>query len=466
MKKNINYKKYRTLHLPKVIVDSLLLKLQIGFADFDYKIEIFLSLINEIITKSAIYNKQNEDYLYHFIPLDSRHLKVKYGNTYPDYIRFLVNQGIIWNDNYYAGKTTYYYLHHLDYYIKDTSKLNILHNINKEIQSSPYCFQEDITISALTTENNKKICHQKNRIYNDWYRIKILIDSKNKRYLTSNYEQDSVYINNAPKHIKKMGSHFRKHFKLHHKEALRFIENQYNTNIRLDTSDDYRNKITQKYTSRLSSVLAIYNGKNNKTLKFSKNKSNNRIDTNLTFMAKELRPFIIGYEDMVYLDLKNSQPVMFTILLKEHYKDADTALKLEIDDYFKHTTKGLWYERLQELYGKTRDECKDLWMCIAYSRNTSYLLEKKIFKKAYPGINGIIESYKEKNHADFSVKLTKIESSIFIDGICRELVNQDIIPFTIHDAVIVAKKDKEKTLEIMRAELKKYLGVAPIISEE
>ncbi|WNW00940.1 hypothetical protein RRF68_08010 [Tenacibaculum sp. HL-MS23] len=464
--KRTSYKKYRTIHLPKVIVDNLLLKLHLGFADFDYNLEVFFSIINEVITKSSIYNKQNEKYLYQFIPLDSRFLKTKYGNSYSNYIRFLVNQGIIWNDNYYAGKTTYYYLHHIDYYIENTNKLNILYNINKEILHSPYCFQKGITITYLNTINNKKIDHQKNRIYNDWYQIKILIDLKNKSYLTSSYEKDSVFINNAPKHIKKMGSHFRKYFKLHHEEALRFIENQYRTNIAFTLTDNDSNRINQKYTSRLSSVLAIHNGKINKTLKFSKNKANNRIDTNLTFLASELRQFIVGYEDMVYLDLKNSQPVMLNIVLKEHYKDVNTALRLEIEDYCKHTTQGVWYERLQELYGKTRDECKDIWMCIAYSKNENYLQEKNIFKKCYPGINAIIEYYKKKNHADFSVKLTKIESSIFIDGICRELVNQGIIPFTVHDAVIVPKKDKEKTLEIMRAVLKKHLGVAPVISEE
>ena len=460
--KKTSYKKHRTIHLPKVIVDNLLLKLHLGFADFDYNIEVFISIINEIINKSSIFNKK-EDYLYQFTPLDARYLKVKYGNSYPNYIRFLVNQGIIWNDKYYQGKTTYYYLYHLDYYTKDTKKL---HNINKEILHYPYCFQEVINIVELPTENNEKISNQKNRIYTDWCKIKILINSKNKRFLTSSYEQDSIFINNATKHVKKMGSHFRKNFKLRHNDAVTFIEDQYKFNMELAISDDDRNKATQKYISRLSSVIAIHNGKNSKTLKFSKNKTNNRIDTNLTFMASELRQFIIGYENMVYLDLKNSQPVMFNIILKEHYDKGNSALKLEIDNYFNHTTKGMWYERLQELYGNTRDECKNLWMCIAYSENDSYLEDKKLFKKAYPKINSIIESYKDKNHADFSVKLTQIESSIFIDGICRELVNQGIVPFTVHDAVIVNKEDKKQAIEIMESVFIDALGVVPIISEE
>tara|TARA_R110002049_G_scaffold275725_1_gene453841 strand:+ start:20116 stop:21513 length:1398 start_codon:yes stop_codon:yes gene_type:complete len=460
------YKKYRTFYLPTAIVDNLLLKIHLGLTDFEFNIEVGLTILNDIITKSAIYNK-DEEYDYHFAPLDSRFLKVKYGNSYSDYIRFLVNQGVVWNDYYYKGKTTYYYLYHIDYYIQNSNTLRILHNINKEeTLPSPYCFHEGIEITALTTINNKEISNQKNRIYNDWYKVKILINSKNKRYLTNGYEQDSVFINNAPQHIKKMGSHFRKTFKLHHEAAVTFIVEQYKFNLGIATTDDERNKATQKYTSRLSSVLAIENGKNNKTLKFNRNTVNNRIDTNLTFMASELRQFIVGYGDMAHLDLKNSQPVLFNILLKEYYRDADESLKHEINDYFKHTTQGTWYERLQELYNNTREDSKKLWMCLAYSQNGTFKKDKKIFKKVYPGINRIIESYKVKNHADFSNKLTKIESSIFIDGICRELVIRGIIPFTIHDSVIVHKKDKERTLEIMQKVLKMHLGVAPIICYE
>lgn len=460
--KKTSYKKHRTIHLPKVIVDNLLLKLHLGFADFDYNIEVFISIINEIINKSSIFNKK-EDYLYHFTPLDSRYLKVKYGNSYPNYIRFLVNQGIIWNDNFYKGKTTYYYLYHLDYYTKDTKKL---HNINKEILHYPYCFLEVINIVELPTENNEKISNQKNRICTDWCKIKILINSKNKRFLTSSYEQDSIFINNATKHVKKMGSHFRKNFKLRHNDAVTFIEDQYKFNMELAISDDDRNKATQKYISRLSSVIAIHNGKNSKTLKFSKNKTNNRIDTNLTFMASELRQFIIGYDDMVYLDLKNSQPALFNILLKDYLINATEDLKKEIEQYFNLTINGNWYEHLQELYGISRKESKDLWMKIAYSKNKSYKEDKKAFKEVYPNIYKIISSQKTKNHAEFAIKLQQIESSIFIDGICRELVNQGIVPFTVHDAVIVNKEDKKQAIEIMESVFKDILGVVPVISEE
>lgn len=465
MAKKKAYKKYRTLHLPKAIVDNLLLKLHLGFADFDYKPEIFLIILNEIISKSSIFKKK-ENYSYKFIPLYSKYLKAKYGNSYPNYIRFLVNQGIIWNDNYYKNKATYYYLFEINKYLKDYNKLLSIHNIIVEDINPPYCFTITEQNLSESTEISTDLNNQKNRISTIWYEIKILITPKNKSYLTNSYNDDSTFINNAPKHIKKMGSHFRNNFKIDAEKAIAFSTTQYFENIDKAESEEEKLKAYNKYTSKVSSIKAIEGGKNLKSIYYKRNKTNGRIDTNLTNLSSDLRQFIIGYEDMVYLDLKNAQPVLFNILLKEHLINATEDLKKEINQYFKNTINGNWYEHLQELYGITREESKDLWMKVAYSKNKSYRDDKKVFKDTYPNIYKIISSYKIKNHADFAIKLQKIESDIFIDKICRKLVEKEIIPFTIHDAVIVNKKDKETSLKIMESVFKNALGEVPRIKEE
>ncbi|MGQ3678875.1 hypothetical protein [Tenacibaculum discolor] len=465
MTKKKVYKKYRTVHLPKAIVDNLLLKLHLGFADFDYNIEVFFSIISEIINKSSIFNKK-EDYSYHFTPLDSRYLKVKYGNSYPNYIRFLVNQGIIWNDNFYKGKTTYYYLLELNKYIEEYNKLLIIHNIIIEDITTPYCFTITEQNLSESIEMPKNLNNQKNRILTVWYAIKIVITPKNKRYLTSSYTDDSTFINNAPKHIKKMGSHFRNNFKIDAEKAITFSTTQYFENIEKAESEEEKLKAYNKYTSRVTSIKAIEGGKNLKSIYFKRNKTNGRIDTNLTNLSSDLRQFIVGYEDMVYLDLKNAQPVLFNILLKEHLINATEGLKKEISKYFEYTTKGVWYEHLQELYSTTREESKDLWMKIAYSKNKSYKNDKKVFKDAYPNIYKIISLYKTKNHSDFAIKLQKIESDIFIDKICRKLMEKEIVPFTIHDALIVEKEHKEITLKIMKSVFENTIGIVPCIKEE
>ncbi|MEY8860197.1 hypothetical protein [Tenacibaculum singaporense] len=465
MAKKKAYKKYRTLHLPKAIVDNLLLKLHLGFADFDYKPEIFVSILNDIISKSSIFNKK-EKFQYLFSPLDSRFLKNKYGNAYVNHIDFLASNNIIWNDNYYKNKTTYYYLLELDKYIEEYNKLLSIHNIISEDVVTPYCFTITEQNLSESTENITDLNNQKNRISTLWYKIKILITSKNKKYLTSSYNDDSTFINNAPKHIKKMGSHFRKNFKIDAEKAIAFSTTQYFENIDKAESEEEKLKAYNKYTSRVTSIKAIEGGKNSKSIYFKLNKTNGRIDTNLTNLSSDLRQFIVGYEDMVYLDLKNAQPVLFNIILKKHLINAKEDLKKEINQYFEYTTKGVWYEHLQELYSTTREESKNLWMKIAYSKNKSYRNDKKIFKDAYPNIYKIISTYKAKDHSDFAIKLQKIESDIFIDKICRKLVEKEIIPFTIHDALIVKKEHKEITLKIMESVFEETLGKIPCIKEE
>jgi len=190
------------------------------------------------------------------------------------------------------------------------------------------------------------------------------------------------------------------------------------------------------------------------------------LDTNLTNMASDLRPFIVGYENMSYLDLSNSQPVLFNILLQSYRRNASEALLLEIDNYFSITTSGRWYEWLQDLYGLSRNDCKEIWMKIAYSENLHNIEVKKVFLNEFPHVYTIIADIKKENHANFAIELQKIESKIFIDEICKELVNYDIIPYTMHDGLLVPNEHEEKTLYIMQSILKNKLGAIPLVKVE
>ena len=58
----------------------------------------------------------------------------------------------------------------------------------------------------------------------------------------------------------------------------------------------------------------------------------------------------------------------------------------------------------------------------------------------FPEILAIIERYKDTDHTDFFIELRKIESEVFIDKIAKKMVSEGIIPFTIHDAILVGKE--------------------------
>ena len=183
-------------------------------------------------------------------------------------------------------------------------------------------------------------------------------------------------------------------------------------------------------------------------------------------MASDLRPFIVGFKDMVNLDLVNSQPVLFNVMLRSYRKNASNEELKELDLYLEETTGGKWYETIMKIYAINRAKAKKIWMELAYSKNSSYKSEKKIFKKAFPFIYKIIEDKKEKDYEAFSVELQKIESKVFIDKICKDLVGEGIIPLTLHDGLLVPKKDMERTKEIMLSNMVKVIGMEPQIKVE
>ncbi|WP_435416629.1 hypothetical protein [Polaribacter aestuariivivens] len=470
----IKYSKYKTLYLPQAMVENVILNHKSRINDFDLiKLDICFDILSNIIQKS-VFNNSTDKATDLFAVMSSIYLKKRYKNKYKIHKDFLFVNNLIYLDMSYIGKATNFYLQNnktynklLEYKLKD----NIEFNNNLDLYIT-YCVNNNIQIELLGTDNTNDSRIQKNRNLGSWYKIKILINKGNKSYFTDDYESDSVFINNAPSHIKKMGGYFRKNFALNSKEAIIHTENQYKEEFNLaqnfdeDEKSKREIKAENRYKSRISSILCIDKGKLNKSFRFHRNTTNRRLDTNLTNLASDLKPFIVGWDKMVYLDLKNSQPVLFNTELKEYYNNGSYKLKIEIDNYRKATLSGKWYETLIEIFKEDRDTCKKIWMCIAYSQNKSYQNYKRQFKKVFPEIFKIIETIKSKNYKEFAIRLQKLESEIFIDKICRKLVEENIIPFTVHDALIVRKSEEKQTLNIMEEVFKQYLGGVPKISVE
>ncbi len=441
------------------------------------EIIVGLSVINDILSKSN-QNRDLEDYLFHCIPMDSRYLQLKYGNDYKSYIHWLIINNVIWHDYYFKGRTTYYYLQSNDTYINITSLLlNRNGDVLKDVIDT-YCLRDSIQITLECIDIKGIENNQKSRMYDLWYNIKVPITRTNKKFLTKDYEADSKYINNAPNHIKKMGSHFRNNLEIDYEGALSHASTRYQNEIDSAINKDEEVSAFKRYSSRIASINGIHNGRNNKTLRFKRNPTNKRLDTNLTNMASDLRPYIKGYENMSYLDLSNSQPVLFNITLSKYRKDASVEVMKELDRYLKATTLGVWYEELIRVfdikYGTpetvsfsvARDLAKKVWMLLAYSKNNQLTGLKNKFAEEYPFISSVMKSIKKGEYEQFAISLQIIESEVFIDKICKELVKEDIIPYTMHDGLLVPIEHQQKTLEIMSSILEKKIGAVPNIKIE
>ena len=476
MKKKVKkYVKYRRMILPKILVDVLFLKLRnINTEKLNPKkfINIGISMFHEILSKSPIYKVDaNGDFI---IPYYSKVLQQRYGDDYNEYLRVLSVSSIINRTQYYKeGQSMHYSIGDFNTY---TDRLLLFENINKgkgitiDIYKdiiTPYCYENNIEITPIHLTNKGMYDDVKNRnLFTEWYEIKMVIDKQSKKYLTRDFDEDARVINNSIAHVKRMGSYYKKNLKIRYDDAVDYTYNNYLNELNDSNTEDDVKRAENRFFSRIISLQAIDNGSNNKSLRFRRNTTNFRIDTNLTNLASELRKFIVGYEDMAYLDLANSQPVFFNILLSQLLDNASDDLRIEIERYRDLTLSGIWYEELAKIYETSKDVAKKIWMEIAYSQNKSYKKHKKKFRNVFPEISAIIEKYKESNHADFSIELQKIESHVFIDKIAKKMVSEGIVPFTIHDAILVGKEHKERALDIMKVILTNELGGCPVIKVE
>jgi len=126
------------------------------------------------------------------------------------------------------------------------------------------------------------------------------------------------------------------------------------------------------------------------------------------------------------------------------------------------------YEEFMKCYPKEmeRKEAKEMMLAVLFSRNETYYKQKKAFARVYPFVAEVSRLLKVKDHRSLSIYLQKLESYLFIDCIAKELINEGIIPYTIHDSVIVKKKDEAKTIEIMNRVFMSQIGFVPTFSIE
>ena len=271
---------------------------------------------------------------------------------------------------------------------------------------------------------------------------------------------------------------------------------------------------------KASYLIAINQIQDKRFRHFKRNKTNNRLDTNLTNLKSELRQFVKG--DFIQIDLKNSQPFFLSIFLtnltntltsisghlihsdRELLRSIPICLGFSVYDMvkvfglqqirelskihqngdfsemmkFRNTTlKGNFYNDFIDLYGNgiTRKEVKELMFKVLFSRNEiydnykrfiPYEDEKKVFAEVFPTAYKMVETLKEKEHNQLAIMLQQMESRIFIDMIAKELVNSGIIPLTIHDSVIIPSNKQDEALRIMEQIFMDEVGVIPAFSVE
>tara|TARA_R110002110_G_scaffold199752_5_gene410528 strand:+ start:1784 stop:3370 length:1587 start_codon:yes stop_codon:yes gene_type:complete len=313
-------------------------------------------------------------------------------------------------------------------------------------------------------------------------KIEIEPNSKLARRIIKKVNQTKAHYNRLEPHLSLMKDELMK-MELDYQKAYKWIE---------DTTD---------YSKKLSYATSINHIEDKRFRYFKRNKTNYRLDTNLTNLKSDIRQFIKG--DYVSIDLKNAQPFLLGILIDNItntrgtlccylqsskiiktfgikkirkilliHQNQEKSKMVNLSFYKKSVLMGSFYEDLVNHFKDelTRKQVKDMILKVLFSRNEyhsdykkiiPYEKEKEVFANVYPFVSEVVKILKIKGHKALPIYLQQIESYLFIDCIAKELVNNGIIPFTIHDSVIVKSEHQERTIEIMKKVFNKQVGLIP-----
>ena len=205
-------------------------------------------------------------------------------------------------------------------------------------------------------------------------------------------------------------------------------------------------KVTMKMYYKNSIDRLQYN-----SIDAKRNTTNNRLDTNLTNMASILVDAICLQNDLIQIDLSNSQFVLLTNLLKSHLNTSDYKL------FKKLSVSGNLYAYIaSNLSLKSAKNGKSLMFEVMFSSRRNNSAYKKKIKELFPSVVGWIDDYK-KAHGDnqFSIMLQRIESDLFIDNILKRVKKLKYFCLTKHDSLIIKRCDYEAILAIVKEEFSK-----------
>jgi len=222
---------------------------------------------------------------------------------------------------------------------------------------------------------------------------------------------------------------------------------------------------------------------------FGKNKTNGRLDHNLTNMKRELRNYMVG--NYIQIDLKNSHPYLFNYIINQYitshtisycgkeisnkplcpfiyrlfkgFKKRPILKTKEVKKYHDWTREGKIYDLFTEELEIGRDEAKMLFLAAMYASNTStlYKYEIKLFNKLFPTVGRLVKELKRKDYSALPIAMQCLESEIFIDTISQKLVSAGIIPITVHDAIIVREQELTQAQAIIDEVFMTYFNEVP-----
>ena len=199
-----------------------------------------------------------------------------------------------------------------------------------------------------------------------------------------------------------------------------------------------KHEITENYLEALINL-------DEKNFYASRNETNNRLDTNLTNFPSILLEVLLEDNNLVEIDLCNSQFAIFSHLIPKEVVGEDV-------DLFKTLSQECeLYPYLQEKMAlSSRKEAKIVCFEICFSSHKNHSQYVTEMRKLFPNVMMWVDDFKKQNGDNqFAIMLQKKEAEIFIDNLYVMIREEDIFCLTKHDSLIVKSCDEFKVRNII-----------------
>jgi hypothetical protein len=195
-----------------------------------------------------------------------------------------------------------------------------------------------------------------------------------------------------------------------------------------------------------------------------------RVHTNLTNLKSRMRRFLTHQGRLlVNLDIRNSQPLFFGVLLAEEYRSKPMPEDVRL--YLRLVQDGLFYDHLMDAGGisaEGRSRFKrEFFGQVFFCRNDPIKESARMFGDAFPNVYASIRSMKADDYCELAHRLQRAESDLMIGGVASRIVRElpDAWIATIHDSIVTTSGQAESVKAIMLEEFAK-IGLRPTINTE
>ncbi|MEY3499393.1 MAG: hypothetical protein RL308_1062, partial [Bacteroidota bacterium] len=192
-----------------------------------------------------------------------------------------------------------------------------------------------------------------------------------------------------------------------------------------------------------------------------------RVYSPLTSLPKLLRQFVlINGKLTVEIDIANSQPLIFCILLKQWLvRQGILNFPDDVNQYIQLCETGSFYKHIIGVVEQNGIEISDyslfkqeFFAKIFFSTEKRSNKWRKIFDKEFPTVSACITDLKnDTNGHNLAVRLQTLEADIMIKGVAKKLIDSGLNDFyTLHDAIYVSIGHQEMVKQLIIEEFKIY----------